>query len=95
MIGSSFKRARQPFSKRKQTEEIIGCSLEFFTNHILSQCPVGVTLENFGRYGYHIDHIIPISLAKTEEQVMKLCHYSNLRPLFYTDNLKKSNKILA
>jgi hypothetical protein len=42
----------------------------------------------------HIDHIIPLSLAKTEEELYKLCHYTNLQPLWAEDNLKKSNKIL-
>ena len=32
-------------------------------------------------YGWDIDHIIPISSAKTEEEIIKLNHYSNLRPL--------------
>jgi hypothetical protein len=43
--------------------------------------------ENYGKYngelnyGWDIDHIIPISFAKTEEDVLRLNHYSNLQPL--------------
>ena len=42
----------------------------------------------------HIDHIIPLSSAKTEEEVYELCHYTNLQPLWAEDNLKKGSKIL-
>ena len=39
-----------------------------------------------------IDHIIPISSGNTEEEVIKLCHYNNLQPLWAEENLLKSNK---
>lgn len=53
-----------------------------------------MTLDNHGRYGWHIDHIIPLSTAKTEEDIIKLCHYTNLQPLWAEENLSKSDKIL-
>jgi hypothetical protein len=53
-----------------------------------------MTLDNHSFYGWHIDHIIPISTAKTEEDIIKLCHYTNLQPLWAKDNLNKGNKIL-
>lgn len=51
-----------------------------------------MTWNNYGKW--HIDHIIPISSAKTEEEVIKLNHYTNLQPLWAKDNLKKGNKII-
>jgi len=80
--------------KRKKTESILGCNMDFFIQHILSKCPDGIDLKDFGKFGYHIDHIIPISSAKTEEEVLKLSHYTNFQPLFWLDNIKKSNKII-
>lgn len=53
-----------------------------------------MTFDDHGLYGWHIDHIIPISTAKTEEDIIKLCHYTNLQPLWAKDNLSKGNKIL-
>jgi len=53
-----------------------------------------MTFDNHGTHGWHIDHIIPLSSAKTEEDIIKLCHYTNLQPLWAEDNLSKSNKNL-
>ena len=46
-----------------------------------------------GKY-IHIDHIIPLSSGETEDDIYKLCHYTNLQPLWYNDNLKKGSKII-
>lgn len=46
-----------------------------------------------GEEKVHIDHIVPLATAVTEEDVMRLCHYSNLRLILAKDNLKKGAKI--
>lgn len=51
--------------------------------------------DNYGYYGWHIDHIIPLSTAKNEEEFFKLCHYTNLQPLWAKDNLMKGKKIMS
>jgi len=91
---SFFRNNTLKFKKTLKSEIIIGCSLPEFAKYILLQCPEGTTFENFGQFGYHLDHIIPISLAKTQEEVEKLCHYTNYQPLWCTDNIIKSNKII-
>jgi len=48
-------------------------------------------MENHGKW--HIDHIIPLSSATSKDELLKLCHYSNLQPLWKVDNLQKSNLI--
>jgi len=48
--------------------------------------------ENYGKW--HIDHIIPLASAKNKEEMENLFHYSNLQPLWASDNFKKSDKIL-
>jgi hypothetical protein len=48
--------------------------------------------ENYGEW--HIDHIIPISSAKTNQEVYKLNHHTNFQPLWAEDNLRKSNKLI-
>jgi hypothetical protein len=81
--------------KNKTYDEIIGCTPEFLIQHIERQFTEGMSWENHGLYGWHIDHIIPLSSAKTEEEIYKLSHYTNLQPLWSEDNLKKGGKILS
>lgn len=80
--------------KKTHFRQYIGCSKEELHNHIEKQFTLGMTWNNygFGDNKWTIDHIIPLSSAKTEEEMYKLCHYSNLQPLWYLDNIKKSNK---
>ncbi len=77
--------------KRNKTFDIVGCSPEFLKEHLESQFINGMSWNNRGEW--HIDHIIPVSSAKTEEEFYKLCHYTNLQPLWAEDNLKKYNKL--
>lgn len=71
--------------------QYIGCSQEELKKHLEIQFKEGMTWENYGQW--HIDHIIPLSVAKTPEEMHKLCHFTNLQPLWAQDNINKSNKI--
>ena len=82
------------YDKGCHSIEYLGCSVEFLKNYIESQWEGGMNWSNHGLYGWHIDHIIPISTAKTKEDIIKLCHYTNLRPLWAEENLSKGSKIL-
>lgn len=78
------------YSREKSTK-IIGCSWEELKNHLESKFKDGMTWQN--RVEWHIDHIIPLSSAKTKEKVLELFHYTNLQPLWAHENMKKSNKL--
>jgi hypothetical protein len=75
------------YSKKSRTHEIIGCSFEDFKIYLESKFENWMTWENRGmyngefNYGWDIDHIIPISSALTEEDIIRLNHYTNLQPL--------------
>jgi hypothetical protein len=75
--------------------EIVGLSSEELKIYIESKFLEGMTWENYGLHGWHIDHIIPLSSVKTEDEIIKLCHYTNLQPLWAKDNLSKHNKIIV
>jgi hypothetical protein len=84
-ISLSFK--NNGFAKNNKTLEILGCSFEEFKSHIESKFESWMTWDNYGlyngelNYGWDIDHIIPSSSAITEEDIIKLNHYTNLQPL--------------
>ena len=80
-------------NSKGKTFDIIGCSPQQLKEHIENKFTEGMCWDLLGKQ-IHIDHIIPLSLAKTEEEVYKLCHYTNLQPLWAKDNLSKGSKIL-
>ena len=79
-------------SKTTKSYEYIGCSPEYLKKHLEKQFKLGMTWDNYGTY-WHVDHIIPISSAKTEKDIYKLNHYLNLQPLEAEVNLSKGAKI--
>ena len=78
--------------KSKKTEEILGCDLDFFVKHLLETYKNNYGVEWDGVEKVHIDHIIPLASAKTEDAIVKLCYYTNLQLLKAEDNLRKSFK---
>ena len=90
VIRHSFK--RKGYRKNSQSEIILGINYEGLKKHFESLFQEGMNWDNMGLW--HIDHIIPLSIGKNEQEIIKLCHYTNLQPLWEKDNLEKSNKIL-
>lgn len=73
---------------------LLGCSLEDFRIYLESKFEPGMTWENYGKHGWHIDHIVPCALFDlTKEDHRKRCfHFSNLQPMFALQNHKKAAK---
>jgi hypothetical protein len=79
--------------KSKTTFEIVGITAHELKNYLEQKFTEGMSWQNQGQW--HIDHIIPLSSSKTKEELYKLCHYTNLQPLWANDNMRKNNKILV
>lgn len=79
--------------KNTNFSNYIGCSKEELVIYLESKFQDGMTWDNHTKDGWHIDHIIPLSSATTDKELYKLCHYTNLQPLWATDNLKKRSKL--
>lgn len=96
LISNSL--TKQGFSKKTKTFKMLGCSFEDFKIYVELQFDDWMNWDNYGVYKpngkqtWNIDHIIPLSSAQTEEGVIRLNHYSNLRPLCSKENLDKRDK---
>ena len=81
--------------KCKSTLKLLGCTLEFFQQHLESTWKEGMTWSNHGKGDdkWHVDHIRPVSsfdLLKAEEQA-KCFHWSNMQALWQVENLEKGS----
>ncbi len=91
-IRQAFK--RRVSDKSCHTEEIIGCSVQELYQHLCNTFEKRYGIEYSGQ-DVHIDHIIPLSLAETTEEIISLNHWSNLQLLTPQDNLSKSDHDLS
>lgn len=82
--------------KAESSMNLLGCTAEHLKKHLEEQFKDDMSWENYGIRGWHIDHIKPCAsfdLSIIEEQ--KECfHYTNLQPLWWHENLAKSDKII-
>jgi len=85
--------SRNSIAKSSKTMTLLGCSIQEFRQHLESQFTEEMSWENYGRVGWHIDHIRPcasFNLAEPEEQ--KICfHHKNMQPMWASENIKKSS----
>jgi len=90
---------KRGYSKKSKTKDILGCSFDDFRLYIESKFEPWMNWKNHGlyngqfNYGWDIDHIIPISSAKSESEIIKLNHFTNLQPLCsYINRVIKRDK---
>ena len=91
-VRESLKRKK--YHKKSLTKDIVGCDLDFLCDYLFKTWE-----KNYGKpwngEPYHIDHIIPLAMAHTKEDVLKLNHYTNLQLLTPEDNMAKSDNLPA
>jgi hypothetical protein len=82
--------------KKTSSTELLGCSISEYRLYLESQFTEGMNWDNYGRKGWHIDHIIPCDLFDlSDPKQQKQCfHYTNTQPLWWDDNLRKHTKLL-
>ena len=72
----------------------LGCSVYFLVKYLEQRFKAGMSWDNRGTC-WHIDHIIPLAsfdLTKKREQA-KACHYTNLQPMFASENISKGDRV--
>ena len=90
-LSSQLKRFVQ--GKKVSAIRNLGCSLSFLKSYIEARFQPGMTWENYGSI-WHIDHVVPMAsfdLSKKTNQ-LKVCHYTNLQPMFALENISKGCK---
>lgn len=91
-INQAFKIHR--FNKLSDANELLCCNWPTLKKHLEEQFTEGMSWDLMGKE-IHIDHKIPLSSAKTIEDLSRLFHYTNLQPLWGKYNLMKNGKILT
>lgn len=75
----------------------LGCTLDQLKEHIEAQFETGMTWQNHGRTGWHLDHVRPLASfdLSDPDEFQKACHFSNLQPLWAKANLSKGSRWLT
>ncbi len=81
-------------NKPTSLSKSIGCTAKELRTHLESRFQLDMTWGNYGLYGWHIDHIVPLCNfdLHNPEEFKKAVHYSNLQPLWAKDNWSKGTK---
>lgn len=74
-----------------KTEELLGCSYDELRQYLEAQFQEGMTWDNWGKGGWEVDHKKPLALydLTDPEQYREAAHYTNLQPLWESDNRRK------
>lgn len=91
LAGNVRSRTRKALFKNQKVHSLheLDCSIAALKKHLESQFKQGMSWDNYGKDGWHIDHIMPLITSRNIEEFYKLCHYTNLRPLWAADNLSR------
>lgn len=81
--------------KNQKTEQLLGCTIPELMRHLESKFQTGMSWDNYGLRGWHIDHKTPCAAFDlTDEEQQRICfHHTNLQPLWSTENWSKSSKL--
>lgn len=95
-LRTRINQALKSSAKAGSAVKDLGCTIEEFKIYLENKFRDGMTWENKGKKGWHIDHIIPLSSfdLKNRKEFLKACHYTNMQPLWWHENLSKSDRII-
>lgn len=88
-----FELAKRGEKQHIKANEYLGCSWLELKVFLASQFNKGMSWDNYGEW--QVDHITPLASAQTKDELIQLCHYSNLQPLWATENRSKGAKMPA
>lgn len=90
-LRSRLKHALKNNQKTGSAVSDLGCSISDFKQYLESKFQFGMNWENYGTFGWHIDHIKPLSSFDLTNrlQFLEACHFTNLQPLWASENRQK------
>jgi len=81
----------------RRTFDILGYTADDLKSHLERQFLPGMSWDNYGMFGWHVDHIVPLSAhnyATTEDaDFLRAWSLNNLRPLWANENWSKGAKL--
>ena len=94
ILRSRLRRALKGKNKSARTMKLVGCSIPHLMEHLKKQFSPGMTWENQGKW--HVDHMMPCASfdLSDPEQQRRCFHYTNLQPMWGTENISKGDNIL-
>ena len=87
MYRSTLRRAGMALRGHASPSQAVGCDHHALRDHIAGQFSLGMRWEKYRQW--EVDHIRPLSSAHTWTELIGLCHYSNLQPMWRSDNRRK------
>lgn len=89
-VGMALKRKL----KSAKTMTLVGCSTMHLMDYLSMRFQPGMTWENYGKW--HADHMMPCaSFDLTDPEQQRRCfHYTNLQPMWGSENISKGDKIM-
>lgn len=101
-LRSRLSIALKNTQKKGSAVRDLGCSVDEFKKYLESsfyESDDGIPMSwgNYGRNGWELDHIVPLSSfdLSDQEQLIKACHYTNLAPAWRNHNRAKSDSPLG
>ena len=93
-ISSRIRAAIKNNSKSSQTLELLGCTIPELREHLETKFQTGMSWDNYGIKGWHVDHIRPCSSYNLSDpdQQRECFNHTNLQPLWATENLEKGDR---
>ena len=84
---------RQGVVKASKTVDLIDAEIVHFKAYLAANWAEGMSWENYGRDGWHVDHVRPCaSFDLTDEEQQLVCfNWRNLRPMWAAENISKSD----
>ena len=95
-FSSEIKQSIKGAKQYKHSTDLLGCTIPEVRKHLERQFQSGMTWGNWSLHGWHIDHVIPLASFdfNDPEQQKRAWHYTNLRPLWAEENMRKRAKII-